>query len=473
MAALPALLRAVLPAIAVLLAPVAISSSAGAETPRQQSYRADALRAVPAGVPEQIELLLGEGVRWPAEAREALAAQVRRDWPRDTSYGPIRTGVGLYLDYPLVTARVGRHVVVPVIETPGLRVAGRLDLRSDEAAPRRVVVLVDASSSANARTRFEAPDGSVEEISVLEAEHRAIDHLLDLLGDDRLELGVIAFGEGTWPIVEPGASRETLRRRLAEFRRERPRGIGRTDTVCALTTAVEWLDDTPRGVSREIVLLTDGDTPHSGRFLNCTRGGRDARARCEARRNVSACPAKRGMGGSRSDLVQLERLARRLRKRVRISPVVFEADRQARTYRVLAEDTGGEFVQVPSAQGIEVALPPLVAGRILGVYALNLRTGARSGDLLTPGVSRFEGALPLEPGANDVELRVESDRGTAALLRFRVYRVEDHLARYLAGLRERNRALESRARGLVEQTRELIPAAPKRRLEVAPASIDD
>jgi hypothetical protein len=418
-------------------------------------------------------LLLAKGARWPLEAREALAAQVLSDWPRDTSYGPIRSGVGLYLDYPLVTARMGPSVVVPVVEAPGLRVAGRLDLRRDEAAPRRVVLLVDASSSANARTRFEAPDGSVEEISVLEAEHRAIDHLLGLLGDDGLELGVIAFGEGTWPIVEPGAPIATVRRRLEEFRRDRPLGVGRTDTVCALSTAVEWLDDAPRGVSREIVLMTDGDTPHSGRFLDCTRGSREARARCEARRNVSECPAGRRLGGRRSDLVQLERLARRVRKRVRISPVVFEPDRQARTYRVLAEDTGGEFVQVPSALGIEVALPPLVAGRIRGVHAVNLRSGVRSGDLLTPEVSTFEGALPLEPGANDIELRVESDRGTAALLRFRVYRADDHLARYLAGLRERNRELEMRDRGLVEETRELIPAAPKRRLEVVPAAADD
>ena len=166
-------------------------------------------------------------------------------------------------------------------------------------------------------------------------------------------------------------------------------------------------------------------------------------------------------------------LGRKVRKKVRISPVVFEHDRRARPYRVLAEDTGGEFVQVPSAQAIEVALPPLVAGRIRGVHAHNLATGERSGDLLTKEVSTFEGSLPLVEGANDIELRVESDRGTAALLRFRVYRAEDHLARYLAGLRERNRELAARVEGLVGEARELQPARPTRDLEVVPASADD
>jgi hypothetical protein len=171
--------------------------------------------------------------------------------------------------------------------------------------------------------------------------------------------------------------------------------------------------------------------------------------------------------------VQIALLARRLRKKVRISPVVFEHDRRARPYRILARDTGGEFVQVPSAQGIEVALPPLVAGRIRRVYARNLATGDRTGDLLTPGVGTFEGALPLAEGANDVELRVESDRGTAALVRFRVYRAPDHLARYLADLRQRNRELETRVEGLADAARELQPRPPSRDLEVVPASADD
>jgi len=457
------------------------------ETAYRGSYRADSLLAVPAGVPEEIELLLPERETWPEPAREALAERIRREWPPDLSYGPLHGGVGLKLDYPLVTARVGRRVVVPVLSGGRLQLSGALQLRRDPGAPRRVVLLVDASSSANARTRFENPDGSVESISVLDAEHRAIEHLLGRLGDDWLELGIIAFGEQTWPIVEPGEPTSAVRARLREFRRQHPRGEGRTDTVCALWTAVEWLDRAPEGVAREIVLLTDGDTPHSGRFTNCKRGSREARAACEARRNTSECPARHGLGrgGSRSDEVQMARLGRSLRKRVRVSPVIFEQDRRARPYRVLAEDTGGDFVQVPSAQGIEVALPPLVAGRIRGVFARNTRTGDATGDLLTADVSTFHGSLPLVDGANDVELRVESDRGTAALLRFRVYSAGGYLSRYLAGLRDRNRALEERVDGLADEARELWSPLPvpgdkrgrgkgrERGVVVAPASADD
>ena len=118
----------------------------GAGAPRgpgARSYRADALAVVPPGVPEQIDLLLPDEADWPDAARRALASRVRDEWPRDRSYGAVHTGVGLYVDYPLVTARIGRRVVVPVIGAPKLRVSGRLELREDEGAPRRVVLLLD------------------------------------------------------------------------------------------------------------------------------------------------------------------------------------------------------------------------------------------------------------------------------------------------------------------------------------------
>ena len=173
----------------------------------------------------------------------------------------------------------------------------------------------------------------------------------------------------------------------------------------------------------------------------------------------------------------MARLGRSVRKRVRVSPVVFEQDRRARPYRLLAEDTGGEFVQVPSAKGIEVALPPLVAGRIRGVYARNASTGESTGDLLTADVSTFRGVLTLADGANDVELRVESDRGTAAFLRFRVYSAGDYLSRYLAGLRDGNQRLQERVDGLADEARNLWPRSPdpagERRVRVVPASADD
>ena len=71
------------------------------------------------------------------------------------------------------------------------------------------------------------------------------------------------------------------------------------------------------------------------------------------------------------------------------------------------------------------------------------------------------------PGANDVELTVESDRGPAARFRFRVYAGRPELARYLAGLREGNRELEQRSRVLGEEAEALRRRRARRALEVA------
>jgi len=444
------------------------------------SYRADTLARVAGGVPRQIELVLAQDAGdWPERAREALAQRIRNEWaPVATKeYGTLHAGLGVWLDYPLLTARVGQRVLVPVVGSSKLPIKGALSLPGARG-PRRVVLLIDASSSANARTLFRRADGETEIISVLEAERRALDHLVELLGDDWLEFGLIAFGEGTWPIVEPGASLARVREQLARFRQEHPRGEGRTDLVCALSLAREWLDDTPKGVGREIFLLTDGDLPHSGRFIDCSfarkRGGREAQARCLARRNVTTCPAARHSwsAGAHSDLVQLSAFARRARNDVSVYPLVFESDRAARAYRGLAQQTGGELVQVSSPQAIDAVLPALIARRLEGVFARNEATGQRSGNLLEHETLRFRGELPLQPGANDIELRVESDRGTAALFRFRVYAAPGYLERYLAELRERNLELALEVVDLTRQARDQRRTLTQRRLELTPESAD-
>lgn len=431
-------------------------------------YRADALRAVPAGRPEAVELLLPATSRWPATLRASLEERIRAEWPADRLYGALQTGPRVWLAEPLATTRLGSRVLVPVVEQDRVRVRGRLELPKGTPSGKRVVVLVDASVSSNAHTQFRGANGRVERITVLEAERRALDHLVARLEGDWLEFGIIAFGEGTWPVVEPGASVADVREGLARFRREHPKGEGRTDTVCALWTARDWLRDTPEGMASEIVLLTDGDMPWSGRFGGCRRLRGDAREACEERANQTVCPASQKLASNdRSDLVQLERFARKQRRRLRVSPVVFEADRRAASYRKLAEDTGGTFVQVPSVQSIEVALPPLVAGRIERVVAHNPANGVTTGDLRGADGLAFEGSLPLVPGANDVELTVESDRGPAARFRFRVYAAQGELDRYLAGLREGNRALERRTRVLTEEAAALQRTSTRQSLEVA------
>jgi hypothetical protein len=421
---------------------------------RADRYRADALDPVPPVPPEAVQLVHPPGAPvWPATTAAELEARIRSEWPASRIYGPVHSSLGVWLDDPLVTAEIGGRVLVPVIDGAALPIAGSLDIPR-EARPRRVVVLVDASASANALAPFAGPDGSAEQIAVLEAERRALDHLVSLLERSGLELGVIAFGESTWPIAEPGLSLVQLRERLARFRATRPRGEGRTDAVCALWTARGWLASSPAGVEREIVVLTDGELPHSGRFADCDaeaarRGAQGVRA-CLERRNRSLCPAQHELRAREgdSDLAQLAAFARRTRGELRITPLVFELERAAQVWEQLARRSGSRLVRVPSARAVESVLPALVSSRIGGVRAYNMTSGEASLELLDASGRDFAGSLPLLPGGNDIELRVAGERGIAALLRFRVYSEPGYLVHALGRLRERNEALEARVRAL-------------------------
>ncbi len=458
------------------------AAPAQASDPREPAafhrlYRADALPVLSTEVPVAVEVLAAPGTAWPEAVRRELGERIRAEWGAGNAYGPLRAAVGISVSYPLVTTRLHDRVVIPVVESLEIPVRGALALAASQE-PRRVAVLIDVSSSANAPTLFRGEGGGrVDRVTVLEAERRALERLLGALDATRVDVGVIAFGEQTHPIVPFGTPVAEARALLEAFFRAHPEGEGRTDTVCALWTARDWLADTPRGVAREVVLLTDGDLPHSGRFLDCgiasRRGGRDAAARCELERNRTPCPATSGpypSDGS-SDLVQLLAFAGRARRELDVHALVFEADRAAKAYRSLAETTGGQLARVPSAEAIEAALPALVAREIRGVFAANARTGETSANLYDAATRAFDGAVRLEPGPNDVELRIEGARGLVAHYRWRIYAVPGHLERYLAELLERNRALALRAD---EQRDELRAAAaegrrPERHLDVVPA----
>jgi len=411
-------------------------------------------------MPEGVELMREvDAPAWPERLRADLAQRVRTEWPAERTYGAVFANLGVTLRWPLVTAESHGNVIVPVVDGLELPIEGALELaRSDK--PRRIVVLVDASASANATTGFRAASGPDSRVPVIEAERRALDHLVDLAADDWLELGVIAFGETTWPVAEPGVSVDVLRESLASFRSEHPTGDGRTDAVCALWTARDWLESTPDGVAREIVVLTDGDAPFSGRFLDCEGEGRvlsnEASAACEARRNRTTCPASHrfSRADGSSDMVQIASFARRVHGEIAVHPLLFETDRSARLWQQVASRSGGRLVRVPGAEAIELALPALVSGRIRGAIARNATTGAESAELLQPDRAHLSGALALVQGANDVELAIESDRGTAALFRFRIYAAPRQLERWLAELRERNSALELRAQTLRDEKHE-------------------
>jgi hypothetical protein len=437
-------------------------------------HRGEALGVVAAEVPRAIRLLPPGGPdAWPEAARSRLEARVRAEWGPGRTLGAVRPGVGIWVTYPLVAAQQDGRVLVPVLAEASLPLRGSLALPV-ATGPRRVIVLVDASSSANAPVLFRRPDGSAERVPVLEAERRAVRHLLEVLDRDRVEVGLIEFGEGTRPLLEPGAPLEAALERLARTRRERPRGEGRTDTVCALRLASEWLDDAPAGYEREIVLLTDGDFPHSGRFQRCDALRSDAaRTACRARSNTTGCPARHRFQrrDGESDLVQMASFARSARRRLRVHTLVFETDRGARPYRELAEQTHGAFVRVPSAAALESALPALVGQRIESVVATNLDTGEVVGDLWDADTALFEGRIGLRPGSNDVELRIDGERGTAGLYRYRVWHEPGFLRGYLSEIRGRNHDLDERLGELIERTRtEVRPPARRVEVEIDPAS---
>ncbi len=254
-------------------------------------------------------------------------------------------------------------------------------------------------------------------------------------------------------------------------------GAGRTDLICALWLARSWLEDTPRGVDREIYVLTDGDLPHSGRFVDCRRaqrrGGRDAVQACESRRNPTRCPVAMRYVVGRSDLAQLDVFAAHAGRELSVTPLVFEPDRAARAYHELADKTGGRLVRVASVQGIDALLPALLARQVQGVFATNVTTGRRTGDLLGADRRHFAGELELRPGPNDVELRVESERGTAALFRFRIYAAAEFPERFLTNLRRRNRDLELRFDDLLAEARARRGGPRGRRLEIRPEGAGD
>ncbi len=439
-----------------------------------RAYRLHHLEPVAGDPPRIIRVLPPVGPSsWPQPIRATLEARVRAEWPRDVAYGPLQTWVGLWLAYPLVTGLDGHRLLVPVIADTELPVRGVVDLPGPPG-PRRIVLLLDASASVNARTLLRMTGGVVRRLSVLEAERRGLARLLEVFGRDEIELGVVAYGETARPLAKPGTPVDEIRERLERWEESHPRGSGRTDLVCALELARDWLRDTPSGVAREIFLLTDGDLPHSGRFTDCRlvgrRGGKSARAACESRRNTEPCPASRRFltRDGYSDEVQLERFGRRTRNDLTVYPLLFDPTRSARLYDELANTTGGELFRIPSGEGLEAALPTLITRQVRSVHVFNERTGERSPDLLDPTTGRFEGVLPLAPGPNDVLLTVEGERGPAALYRFRIYAEPDHLRRALVDLRRENHRLEERADRLRESLAAQRRSRPSRELEVTP-----
>lgn len=394
-----------------------------------RAYPAEALEPVVGSRTPAVRLLPPGGpAAWDPSVRERLEERALEEWPPDRTYGPFATSVGLWLVHPLVTGRDGIRLLVPVTSSARVPLAGVVEIPSRPGL-RRVVLLLDASSSANSPTLLRAGSRGVEGVSVLDAERSGLRHFLELSGEaEGLEIGILIYGESTLPLAVPGTPHSRIRALLDAWTEAHPRGTGRTDVVCALETARDWLRDAPAGRTLEIALLTDGDLPHSGRFTACRQRAPAARSDCERRRNRTPCPASHRFlsRDGLSDVVQLERFARRARGEIEVNTLVFDPLRPARHYRELARATGGALFRVSSAEALDGWVAALLGRRIRGVYAENERTEERTGDLLDADTGRFEGSLGLAPGANDILLTVEGSTGPAALHRFRIYSESHH-----------------------------------------------
>jgi hypothetical protein len=392
-------------------------------------YRADVLRSLPTGAPTGVSMIPpADDAPWPDVLRVALEERIRREWRSDRMYGALSARVAVWLRYPLVTANVNGRVVVPVLTTPLLPIEGRFDL-SALRGPRRVVIVIDSPGAPAVR---------------------AIEPLLSSLVGDALEVGIVAAGEGAVPVAAPDLSSMRLREKLGAFAKSPPLSSRPGDLDCALALAEDWLRDTPSGSAREIVVLG---------------AERDA----DVAAAPSPCPfAQRAAAEDKS---QLAALGLRLRHAVKVSALVLGSPIAAHPYRDRVAQTDGRLAQVASPDALGRALGALVMGSVRGVFARNLDTGGETGNLQTGAGGDFAGALALLPGANDVELRIESGPGTAALFRFRVYAADPTLQQLLAELAQQRQELDAGgddildrlapARPLPHPQPESLPAAPE------------
>ena len=190
------------------------SETAPAAGPLGDSYRADVLEPVDGAAPESVQIVRESGAApWTGGIREQIERRIRAEWVEDRVYGPVYSSVGLWLRYPLTTARISGRVLIPVLERDRLTLEGTLVSQESDGV-RRVVILVDASESSAAPVPAGRDGDAGAEIPLLEAQMRAVAELVSHSSEAGIEYGIIAFAERTWPIVEMGAEPEAKMRAM-------------------------------------------------------------------------------------------------------------------------------------------------------------------------------------------------------------------------------------------------------------------
>ncbi len=425
----------------------------------------------------------------PAALLSELTEQIQTEWALGEQYGALMAQLGVWVEFPLVNLLPDGRVVVPVVEALRMPIRGRLELRAVPPA-RRIAVLLDVSESANSGTLLLRQSGALERVSVVEAGLRATQTLIAWLqhersalgaarGRDADELAVIAFGESTEPLITPGSEIQQALERLRDPDLPWPPGGGRSDAVCALRLAHDWLTEAPAGALREIIMLTSADLPHSGRFTDCDaqpQRGKTWRQSCLAALEHDPCPASYSFaeGTGRSDVARLFAFARDAkREELAVSVLLLRPERPPRFFRELVNHTGGRLSPVLSLSDLDLALHEILNREtteqpIEAVEARNLRTGDLNANLLDGDQLAFDGALPLLPGANDIEVRVRAGGKTAALLRFRVFSAPSLRDDFLEALRRENEQSAARHKRLDDEWQSLTRPRRTQELEITP-----
>ena len=466
--------------VAALLA-CAVPAALAAEPARPPAYRVD-LVPPPEENDGSVQLLRSrDAAPWPVAVREHWESRVQEAWNGADGLGAIDRSIGAWLEYPLVNALPSGELVVPFVEGSQMPLRGRLVLPRGKAAPR-VVVLVDVSESAGRRRAALPLPGTMRRPSIREAGLagalkliRALDEQARRarIGEDLPEIGIVAFGEATLPLLElhTESGRRAAEAALLALVSGASDEAGRTDLVCALWTGWDWLQRDERAV--EVLVVTDGDLPFSGRFGACDRAGGghpQAVARCEARRNRTHCPARHEFErtGGTSDLSQLFHFARSIGASAKLSPIYLGASRPPRFLRELARFRNqGRYGQPGEADvwsWADRALPKAAQrSEARLVRARNLSTEEHTENLLANNGVDFAGVLRLVPGMNEIEILAEDVEGERGRFKFRVFAATDPVLEFREHLLGQNEELEHRLGRLVDATREQLRREPSTR----------
>ena len=384
------------------------------EPPGHDPYQADAPTPVRLGCPRRCELAArARRAAWPERLPRSSRSPCARVAGRPHLRRRCSRSSASTLRWPLVTAECGGSVIVPVVD--GLELADRRRARAraergpapGRGAGRRVGERERSTAFASSVGRRDrASLGARGRAPRARAPGRAVWRRLARARRDRVRRVDLA-DRRAGPVCGRAARRaRALPRRAARAERAAPTRSARSGPRATGSTRH------PTVSAREIVVLTDGDAPFSGRFLDCDgegassrTSGRDLRGAAQPHRAVRRATRFSRADGS-SDMVQIASFGAgcTASSRVHSAPV-----RDRPHARALAAGRG----RAPAGAGARARRRGDRAGAAGAGLEPHPRRGRAQpdhrrrarGSARRPTARSFAGALPLVPGANDDRAR--------------------------------------------------------------------